>query len=254
MRFENRVVVVTGSSIGIGFAIARRFALEGANVIINCRTASAGEAAVAAIEAEGGKVAFIRADVSKTDEAKHLIDETMARFGRIDILVNNAGIGLFGTVEEMDPETFFHLLSVNVGGVFLPSHFAIKPLRKTGQSPSIINIGSAVGLIGCGGSAGYCATKGAVANLTRAMAIDHAADGIRVNCICPGVVDTLFNDKILADAENPDAVLQAQKSGNLIGRLETPEDIASACLFLASEEASYITGSMFMIDGGVTAK
>lgn len=145
-------------------------------------------------------------------------------------------------------------MRVNVRSVYLLSSYAVKAMRVNKAMCSIVNLSSAVGLIGCAGSAAYCASKGAVSNLTRAMAIDHAQDGIRVNCVCPGVVDTPFNDAIVNAQQNPDEAKAGQAAGNLLGRLEQPEEVAKACLFLASEDSSYCTGSMLMTDAGITAK
>lgn len=254
MRLLNKVAIVTGAGTGIGRETAILFAQEGAKVAVSCRNPKHGMEVVDRITEMGGAAVYIGCDVTDEQQVKTLVGETLRHFQSLNILVNNAGIGLWGTVETMPPQNFMKLLEVNVLGVYLCARHAVPAMRGSGGNASIINIGSAVGLVGCGNSAGYCAAKGAVANLTRAMAIDHSCDGIRVNCVCPGVVDTPFNDQILAGVSDPQDVKSRQEQGNLLGRLEKPEEVARACLFLASEESSYMTGSMFMVDGGVTAR
>ena len=252
-RLKNKVAIVTGAASGNGEAIAVLFAKEGASVIVADLDDENGRRVVERIASEGGKAVFCRCDVTRAEDAENVVKTAETRFGGLDVVVNNAGIGLWGTVEEMEPDNWERVMAVNVRGVYLVSKYAIPALRRRGGG-AIVNIGSGAGLIGTRNSAAYCASKGAVVNLTRAMALDHASEGIRVNCVCPGVVDTPFNQKVLAMQQNPEQTLQEQIKAHPLGRLARPEEVAKAVLFLASEESSFTTGSLVMVDGGLTAQ
>lgn len=254
MRLHNKVAVVTGAASGNGKEIALLFAKEGASVVLGDLDDKQGAEVAKQIEQEHGTALFFHCDVTCPEEAKALIETAVSHFGKLDILVNNAGIGLWGTVETLPVEAYDKVMNVNVRGTYLMSSYAVKAMRENPAECSIVNIGSAVGLVGCANSAAYCASKGAVANLTRAMAIDHGKDGIRVNCVCPGVVDTPFNDYIVNATNDPEAAKASQAAGNLLNRLQKPQEVAMACLFLASDESSYCTGSMLVADAGVSAK
>jgi len=254
MRLKDKVAIVTGAASGNGKEIAKLFAKEGAMVVVSDMNEKLGKEVKEQITKAGGKAIFVKCNVTSSDDAKALIQSTIKEYGGLDILVNNAGIGLWGTVETMDPEEWDKVMNVNVRGVFLVSKYAVTEMRKRTGDRCIINIGSGAGVIGCGNSAAYCASKGAVVNLSRAMAIDHWVDGIRVNCVCPGVVDTPFNDKILESCEDPAAARKGQEGAHILNRLQKPEEVAKACLFMASDDASFCTGSVLMADGGITAR
>lgn len=254
MRLENKVALVTGAGSGNGKQIALLFAKEGAKVAVADMNLAAVEAVRAQIEAAGGSCVAVQCDVTKPADASAAVDAAVKAYGKLDILVNNAGIGLWGTVETMEIAQWDKVMDVNVKGIFLMSKYAVPAMRNGTGDRNIINIGSGAAVIGCGNSAVYCASKGAVANLTRAMAVDHGADGIRVNCVCPGIVDTPFNDAILNGTDDPVAARKGQEGAAILNRLEKPEEVAKACLFMASEDASFCTGSIMMADGGVTAR
>ena len=254
MRLKDRVALITGAGSGNGKQTALLFAREGAWIVAADLNLPAAEAVCGEIRAAGGRAVGVRCDVTSQSDARAAVECALREFGKLDILVNNAGIGLWGTVETMEPPQWEKVMGVNVTGIFLMSKYAIPAMRTSPGDRSIINIGSGAAVIGCGNSAAYCASKGAVVNLTRAMAVDHGKDGIRVNCVCPGIVDTPFNDAILKDADDPLLARAGQESAAILGRLERPEEVARACLFMASEDASFCTGSVLMADGGVTAQ
>lgn len=248
-----RVAVVTGAASGSGRAIAQRLAADHATVIVCDLDGTAGADVVSEIEASGGQARFVECDVASPQECAGLGREVREVFGAVDILVNNAGIGLFGTVEEMEVDAWDRVMAVNVRGVFLVSKF-ILPLMRASEGGSIVNIGSGAGVVGTPGSVAYCASKGAVIAATKGMALDLASAGIRVNCVCPGVVDTPFNERILAAMDDPEAVLAAQRAAHPLGRLATPADVAGAVAYLISGDAAFVTGSVLMVDGGLTAQ
>lgn len=245
MRLPERVALITGGARGIGKAIARRFAQEGARVAIDDVDAEGGVLAAAEIRAAGGEACFFQADVSEADQVQNLIEATVAHYGGLDILVNNAVCSAQHTLlNDWQP-----VMEVTLKGAWLCSQAAVPAMQRAGRG-SIINISSVNALLGLGEQHLYSAAKGGLVSLTRSLAVRHGPEGIRVNCICPGSIQTESWEPIRE--VNPQVWEQIVRWYPL-GRLGRPEDIAHAALFLASEEASFVTGAVFVIDGGLTA-
>jgi meso-butanediol dehydrogenase / (S,S)-butanediol dehydrogenase / diacetyl reductase len=253
MRLEGKVCIVTGGGSGIGRATCLAFAEEGARVAVADKRREAAEAVAAECTAKGAEATGIAADVAKEADAKRMVDETVRRFGRLDVLVNNAGYGFAGTVVDTDEQAWDDLMAVNVRGVYLCSKHAIPAMAANGGG-AIVNTASVVAAVGIRNRAAYCASKGAVAALTRAIAIDHVADGIRCNAVAPGTIDTPYFDDILRKSPVAADSRKALEARQLLGRLGTPEEIAAGILFLASDESRFATGSILTIDGGMTAQ
>ncbi len=250
MTLAGKTVIVTGARSGIGFAAAQRFAADGATVIMaDVRDAS--EEAAQLAEA-GGDVRFVRTDVSREAEVQALIDGVVSRDGGVDVLVNNAGIVLARTVPDTTLDEWDRLLDVNLKGVFLCSRAAIPVMRRR-HCGVIVNVASEQGLVGAATNAVYTATKGGIIQLTKSMAIDHGQEGIRINCVAPGPVKTPMFDTFVASVEDPEAEVRGFLDGTILKRLGRPEEIASVIAFLASDESSYMTGSVVVVDGGLTA-
>jgi NAD(P)-dependent dehydrogenase (short-subunit alcohol dehydrogenase family) len=246
---ENKVAIITGGASGIGRATAALFAQEGAVVAILDVNAEDGQKTAAEIESAGGRATFILCNVARADDCRAAVEKTVEIFGGVNILVNNAGIIRRATVISTTEEEWERVMAVNVKSVFLMSKFAIPYMEKAGGG-AIINNSSAWGLKGGGNAVSYCASKGAVANMTRAMAIDHSKQNIRVNAICPGDTDTpmLRNEaKQLGEVEERFMAEAAQRP---LGRYAQPVEIAQAALYLASEASSYVTGALLVVDGG----
>lgn len=246
------VAIVTGGASGIGLATARRLSLDGARVAVVDR-ADPEEAARDIVKA-GGDAWGIQTDVADEGEVCAMMDAVLSRGQRVDALVNAAGIGSPRpvTIDEATMAEWHALCAVNLTGTFLCCRAVIPAMRQGGGA--IVNIASEIGLVGAPRSAMYGATKGAVVQLTRALAVDHAVDRIRVNCVCPGPVDTPLLRRSAARAADPEAKLRAEASSTLLGRLGRPEEIASVIRFLVSDEASFMTGAIVVADGGVTAR
>lgn len=252
-RLEGKVTIITGAASGIGKTTARLFSAEGAKLVLADIDESLGHQVQEDIVAKGGEAVFVKTDVSRNEDTKRMVETAVNRYGRLDILFNNAGIGVFGTVETLSEEGWDRELAVNLKAIFLASKYAVPEMRKSGGG-SIVNTSSGAGIVGTLNSVGYCASKGGVVLITKAMALDHAKDKIRVNAVAPGVVDTPFNDKILATEKDPETVKKATAAAHPLGRLARPEDVANAALFLASDEASFVTGAVLSVDGGYTAQ
>lgn len=249
-RLQGKVAVVTGAGSGIGRATALLFAREGADLVAVDLDGDSAERVAAEIRAAGGAARAVAADVAEEAAVRALIAGVAAREGRLDVLVNHAGIGFPGTVVETTEADWDRLMAVNVKGVFLGCKHAI-PLMERQGGGAIVNTASAVARVGIRNRAAYGASKGAVAALTQAMALDHVAAGIRINCVCPGTIQTPYIEGIMARSAEARAELEARQA---MGRLGTAEEIAQAILFLASEESSFCTGSLLLADGGWTAQ
>ena len=209
-------------------------------------------AVAAEITSAGGEALSVPCDVTRSSEVEQAIRSVVARFGRLDIVVNSAGALLAATAEETSEADWDRLVDVNLKGTFLVSRAALPELRKAGKG-SIINIGSALGLVGMKKRAAYAAAKGGVTLLTKAMALDHAREGVRVNCICPALVETELVRGLFEGAADPQAFRRARLEQIPLGRMGQPEDVAQLALFLASEESSWLTGAALPLDGGLTA-
>ncbi len=253
MKLADKVVIVTGAAMGIGKGIAQVFAREGAKVVLADVNADVGRATEAELKRAGGDVFFVRCDVSNEEHVKALISAAIDKYGALHALVNNAGIGVYKTVLDTTSEEWDRCLAVNLKGVFLCSKYAIPHLKAAGGG-AIVNIASVHSYQNVGGTAPYAASKGGVVALTRVMAIDYGRDKIRVNAICPGWIDTPLIQGIFAEDPNPQQAKQAVERRQVLGRLGTPEEVGKAAAFLASDEASYITGASLMVDNGMTAQ
>jgi NAD(P)-dependent dehydrogenase (short-subunit alcohol dehydrogenase family) len=251
MILINKVAVITGAKSGIGLATAKRFALEGARVILSDIRMANKE--TERIKHNGGEAFFFQVDVSKAQEVESLFEEAINKYGRLDILVNNAGIELAKNIPETSIEEWDHLMDVNLKSVFLCSKAAI-PIMKRQRTGVIVNVASELGLVGGSEMAAYCASKGGVVQLTRAMAIDHASDHIRVNCVCPGPIETPLLERIITAAKNPKEERAHIIESIPLGRIGKPEEIAGVILFLASDESSFMTGAAVAVDGGWSAR
>jgi NAD(P)-dependent dehydrogenase (short-subunit alcohol dehydrogenase family) len=252
MRLADKVALITGGTSGMGRATAVLFAQEGARVAITGRNEARGREVVAEIEQAGGTAIFIRSDVRFAEECRRAVEETLQAFGRLDILFNNAGVLYANTVLDCTEEEWDLTLDTNLKGTYLMSRFALPTMIAQG-SGVIINNASGWGLVGGDAAAAYCASKGGVVLLTKAMAIDHARQGIRVNCVCPGDVDTpMLPEDAQRRGMKWEAYL-ASAANRPMGRIGKPEEIAKAVLFLASDDSSFVTGAVLAVDGGGTA-
>ncbi len=255
MRFDGKIALITGGNSGIGEATAVRLASEGAKVAIVARERERGEALAEQIGRDGGEAAFFEADMLEHDDIKRMVDQVMERFGRIDVLVNNAGIINFGSVVTADIDEWDTLMATNVRSVFLVSRYVL-PHMIEGGGGSVVNLGSNLSLVGTRGAAAYATSKGAIVQLTRAMALDHVDDKIRVNAVCPGTIDTplVQRQRVGRTEEQLRQSDERLKQRHPIGRMGTPEEVANVIAFLASDEASFVTGSCYSVDGGYIAQ
>jgi NAD(P)-dependent dehydrogenase (short-subunit alcohol dehydrogenase family) len=228
------------------------FAREGAKVAVAGRRAEPPAAVAAELSGAGDQAFAVVCDVTKSAEVERAVQSVVARFGRLDVVVNSAGAVLAATAEETSEADWDRLLGVNLKGTFLVSRAVLPELRKAGGGV-IINIGSVLGLVGMKQRAAYAAAKGGVTLLTKAMALDHAHEGIRINCICPSLVETELIRELFSVVPDPEAHRRQRIAQIPLGRLGRPEDVAQLALFLASEESSWLTGAALPLDGGLTA-
>ncbi|HEX5483285.1 MAG TPA: glucose 1-dehydrogenase [Terriglobia bacterium] len=255
MRLEGTAAIITGAGQGIGRGIAERFASEGAGLILNDLKAEAAAGALEAVRALGGRAEFVAGDVSKPQIARNLVAAALRRYGRIDVLVNNAGIGGSahgdGPVTESREDSWDKVLRVNLKSVFLCCRYAIPEMMRGGGG-RVINLSSILALAGSSQftSHAYAASKGAIVSLTRAMAIYYAPHGVRVNAVCPGLIETPLTTK---SKHKPQVMRYVRERQRLVGGLGSVEDVASAVLFLASAESRLITGAILPLDAGWSA-
>ncbi|HXN73430.1 MAG TPA: SDR family NAD(P)-dependent oxidoreductase [Candidatus Acidoferrales bacterium] len=251
-RLSGKAAFITGGGTGIGRACAVLFASEGAQVAVAGRRKEPLDGVVHEIRASGGKALAVPCDIVDRKAVDAAISSVAPHFGRLDVIVNNAGTVMVATAEETSDEDWSRVLATNLTGTFNVSRAAIPALRKSGGG-SIVNIGSYLGIVGRRSRAAYCAAKAGVAGLTRAMALDHAQDNIRVNCVCPAIVETEMSLRFLSKAPDPEAARKQRIAELPLGRFGKPEDVALMALYLASDESSWVTGAVFPIDGGQTA-
>lgn len=249
MQLTNKVALITGGASGIGRATAQLFAGEGAAVVIADLNSEAGKAAAGEITACGGRAVFESADVTLAADCRRLVEHAIAQFRKIDILFNNAGIMRRATVLDLSEEEWDRVMAVNVKSIYLLSREVIPHMRKAGGG-SIINTASGWGITGGAKAAVYCASKGAVVLLTKAMAVDHGPQNIRVNCVCPGDTDTaMLRGEAVQLGEDSKRFL-AEAARRPLGRVGTPDEIARAALYLATDASSFVTGTALVVDGG----
>lgn len=253
MRLTKKVALITGAAQGIGRSIALTFADEGASVGIVDIKEEMGLSVVEEITKKNGQAIFSAGDVSNAEDVSRAVNAVLDQFGRIDILVNNAAMSIKGTVTSLTEDQWDRIQDVNLKSIYLFSHLIIPIMAKQGGGV-IINTASVTSLVGVRDFAAYVASKGGITSLTRAMALDHASEGVRVNSICPGGIITPMMDWQIRIA--PDPAMEKKRIVDLhpIGRVATPEELAHLYVYLASDEASYITGAAFSFDGGYTAQ
>lgn len=246
-KLDGRVAVITGGGSGLGESAAKLFAAEGAKVVIADINVEAGEGVVQALQDSGTEALFVKTDVSSATDARNLMDAAVARFGRIDILINNAGVQVEKAVPETTEEDWDFVLGVNLKGPFLCSKYAIRQMRKQ-KSGNIVCISSLSGVVSNAEQASYNASKHGLIGLAKCMAHDHALEGIRVNTVCPGSMNTPMLDGV------PEEHLAPYRKSNLLERFADPPEVANCILFLVSDDASFVTGSVLVADGGYTTK
>lgn len=248
MKLKDKVAIVTGAASGIGAATARLFAAEGARVALVDRDAEG----LRKVTGEIAGALAIEADVSDNAQAAEGVARVMTHWGRIDVLMTAAGVSFGGTVDAIEESVWDRTFAINVKGTYLWVHHAIKPMIAA-TSGAIVTVGSQLAQSSLGKNAAYIASKGAIASFTKTVAVDHAAQGIRVNALMPGVIDTPMPARSLQRQADPDAARALWKQRHPMGRIGRPEEVAKAALFLASDDSSFVTGTLLFVDGGWTA-
>jgi len=248
-KLTGKRALITGAASGIGRATALLFAREGAAVAVVDVDETGGQAVVQTILDRGGQAIFVRGDVTRAADCQRAVQETVDRLGGLDILFNNAGIIRRATVIDTSEEEWDRVMAVNVKSIFLLGKYAVPAMAQSGGG-AIVNTASGWGLVGGRNAVSYCASKGAVVNLTRAMALDHGAQNIRVNCVCPGDTDTPMLRSEAQQLGEPEDAFLAEAADRPLQRIGRPEDIARAVLYLASDDSAFVTGTALVVDGG----
>ncbi len=251
-RLAGKSAVITGGGTGIGQAIALAFAREGAQVVVAGRRKEKLDETLHLLQQAGCSALALECDVTKATDPQRVVKSAEDAFGKVNVLVNNAGALSVSTVENITEEDWDRVMATNVKGPFLMSRAALPAMRRAGGG-SIINVGSVLGIVAIRDRAAYCASKGGVSMLTKAMALDHAQDNIRVNCVCPSIVESDMTRNLFAETEVGQQARESRLASIPLGRFGKPADIAGLTVFLASEESSWMTGTVIPVDGGVTA-
>jgi NAD(P)-dependent dehydrogenase (short-subunit alcohol dehydrogenase family) len=251
-RLAGLSALITGGGTGVGRAIALAFAREGAKVAVAARRREKLASVVREVEAAGGEGLTVVCDVTNAADAGRAVQETTARFGGLNVLANNAGVLSVSTVEGITEQEWDRLMAANLKGPFLMSRAALPEFRKGGGGV-IVNIGSVLGLVAMKNRAAYCASKGGLTMLTKAMALDHAHEGVRVNCICPSIVETELVRGLFDSSPAGEAARRARTASIPLGRIGQPEDVAEMAVYLASQESAWLTGVAIPLDGGLSA-
>jgi Dehydrogenases with different specificities (related to short-chain alcohol dehydrogenases) len=253
MKLQDRVAVITGAGSGIGRAMALLFSREGAKIVAADVNAAAAAETAELVRAQGGQAASTAVDVTNPEQVQAMLKVALDQFGKLDILCNNAGIGSTTTVVDCEPDEWDRVMTVNAKGVFLGCKYAVPIMIEQGGG-CIINTASVAGMIGIPERAVYCASKGAVIALTKQVAVEYVEKGIRCNCVCPGTVDSPWVGRLLQGTADPEKARSALEARQPMGRLGKPEEVAAAALYLASDDAAFVTGSALVLDGGWTAR
>jgi NAD(P)-dependent dehydrogenase (short-subunit alcohol dehydrogenase family) len=251
MRLKDKVALVTGAGAGIGKAIAEAFAREGGKVVVNDLNADTAQAVADGIKKAGGTATSVQADVSKEADAVKIVKFTVDTYGRLDVLVNNAGIELIKPTHELTEQEWDSVMDVNLKGLFLVSKHGVIQMTTNGGG-SIINMASAAGIIGFPLLASYCATKGGVVQLTKSMALEYRPANVRVNAICPSLIETDLGDRFV-ESYNAAGIPAEELLMSMQGRMGTVQDVAGVALFLASDDSSFVNGVALPVDGGACA-
>jgi len=252
VKLDNKIALVTGGGSGIGRATALTFANEGARVVVNDVNVLGGNETVELIKRAGNHAMFSKADVSKNDDIKNMMEQVLKQYGRLDILCNNAGIYWEKAITDMTEDDWNQMIDTNLKGVFLCSKYAIgQMLRQSGGA--IVNIGSELGIFGAPGASAYCASKGGLTLMTKALAREYGPSNIRVNCLSPRSIATPILTNYIANAKDPEALRKILIEAIPLRRLGQPEDVAKAALFLVSDDSSFINGAVILVDGGARA-
>ena len=252
MKLQDRVAIVTGAASGIGAASARLFAAEGAKLALVDKNEGGLKKVASEIKTRGGSAITITADVSNNAKARSGVERVIKRWGRIDVLLTAAGASTGGTVDTIDEAAWDRTFAINVKGTYLWIHYAI-PHMIAAKRGAIVTIGSQLAQSSPGKNAAYVASKGAIASFTKTIAVDHASQGIRINALMPGVIDTPMPARSLQRQADPEAARAFWKQRHPMGRIGQPEEVAKAALFLASDDSSFVTGTLLFVDGGWTA-
>jgi len=251
-NFTGKVAIITGGTSGIGLITAITLLQAGASVALIGRQEEKGLVVLEKLEIYGSKVCFFQGDISKTQDCQKVIDQVAAKFGRLDIVINSAGIYMEKEISEVEEDEFDQIMDINIKGTYFICKYALPYLRQTGGG-AIVNISSDAGINGNCLCTAYCAAKGAVTTFTKALALETIHYGIRVNCVCPGDVDTPMLQQQLNGIDNPKEYLRDMASLYPIGRIAQPQEIANVICFLVSDEAAFVNGAVWTVDGGLTA-